>query len=146
MAYVRINKTDEELLAMRNAGMTNQDIANALGCTIHAVRNHIGPQPGKNWPDFKKRMTETPPESKIPVHDMDEAANGPSACLVVENRKIDLAGTYGNYSIDTKEQMIAIMTQQYQILLDYDDFRTLTSEMNAILNKLDNLKITPEMW
>lgn len=146
MAYVRINKTDEELLAMRNAGMTNQDIANALGCSIHAVRNHIGPQPGKNWPDFKKRMTETPPEPQKPEPVRHEAANGPSACLVVENRKIDLAGTYGTYSIDTKEQMIAICTQQTQALLDYDDFRTLAHELNAIVNKLDSLKMTPEMW
>lgn len=39
----------DELRRMRDNGMTNADIAEAVGCTVCTVRRYIGPQPGRNW-------------------------------------------------------------------------------------------------
>ena len=39
----------DELRRMRENGMTNADIAQALGTTAVTVRRYIGPQPGRNW-------------------------------------------------------------------------------------------------
>ena len=89
----RKNLDTEEMLKMRYAGMTNADIANVLGVTHTTVWKHIGPQPGKNWEDFKQRMEQTPivpmPEAKVEVVPEPVIA----ACLAITNRKISLAGT-----------------------------------------------------
>ena len=37
----------DELLKMRESGMTNSDIANALNVSSNTIRYHIGIQPGR---------------------------------------------------------------------------------------------------
>ena len=45
----------DEMLKMREAGMTNQDIANSLNASVITVRRYIGTQPGN-----RSRRMETP--------------------------------------------------------------------------------------
>lgn len=43
--YRNVDYTNSELLKMREEGLTNQQIADVVGCNILTVRNRIGKQP-----------------------------------------------------------------------------------------------------
>ncbi len=82
----------EEMLKMREAGMTNQDIADSLDTTVCTVRRYIGLQPGsRRRPDTAPGIDRTgKADAKI------------DAALTVTNRTLDLAGAVAEYSLDTK--------------------------------------------
>ena len=50
----------DELLSMRASGMTNRDIANALGVNYQTVLKHIGKQPSPSeWKAISVALPET---------------------------------------------------------------------------------------
>lgn len=82
----------EEMLKMREAGMTNQDIADSLDTTVCTVRRYIGLQPGS-----RRR-----PDAAPGIDRAGKADAKIYAALTVTNRTLDLAGAVAEYSIDTK--------------------------------------------
>ena len=146
----RKNLNDQEMLNMRYAGMTNADIANALGVTTVTVIRHIGPQPGKNWADFKKRMKEAPivpmPEAKVEVVPEPVIA----ACLAITNRKISLAGTACKYGLDMGKKLLRVKRAKDEegpvMEFPLEELGDIINELSAIARKLPELAVTPEMW
>lgn len=143
----KIEHTREELLAMREAGMTNRDIADTLHIAIGTVRKYIGPQPGKNWHDYIKRREAEPfTAPRQNVEPKPEPVNNPAARLVVTNRTIKLTGEIASYTVDAKDAMVMIEAEDGLELLNFDDLKKFTDELQAIVCHLDGLRVTPEMW
>lgn len=146
----RKNLDTEEMLKMRYAGMTNTDIANALGVTHTTVWKYIGPQPGKNWAEFKERMKQAPivpmPEAKVEVIPEPVIA----ACLAITNRKISLAGTACKYGLDMGKKLLRVKRAKDEegpvMEFPLDELGDIINELSAIARKLPELAITPEMW
>lgn len=127
--------TDAELLSMRDAGMTNADIANSLGVTPQTIIRHIGPQPGKNWGDYKRRMG----MPNTACTGISEAIpDAPAQALTVANLVTYLTGEVAQYSVDTKARMVKFMVPGAESMLEipFDAWRTFVREVQAVVGYL----------
>ena len=71
MAYKRIGVTASEMMAMREQGLSNKDIANLLEINPLTVRRYIGPQGGRMeslaaFKEDKPKVVEAEPEVETP--------------------------------------------------------------------------------
>ena len=141
--------TIDELLHMREQGMTNRQIAEMLDVGYETVKRYIGKQP---------KGVRKPRECKE-VEQPKETASAPaaSACLVVQNREIELCSANGNrYTIDCKQKQILIcaeMLGENSGLITFDELNGLISkvdefraELQAIASKIGALTMQNEMW
>lgn len=143
--------TVDELMQMREGqGMTNQQIADALDVNVNVIRRYIGNQP---------KGIRKPREYKAEEPKKQEAAPAPaaSACLVVQNREIELKGVCGSYMIDCKNrQMYAdvnLFGEEKNLVMSIDDIPGIIgkmdefkAELQAIAAKMDALTMQNEMW
>ena len=138
--------TVDEMLKMRQSGMTNADIAAALECSYQTVRKYIGRQPGSL---YGKSQTPTVGGSvQVPATPKEPPVNGPEAALVVEDRSVSLTGLTGSYIIPFSEQVIHITTDfaPGELSIPFSALDDFVKELSAIRRKLDEFKIRNEMW
>lgn len=142
MRRKRLNKdiSVDEMLNMRAAGMTNADIANAIGGSVSTVYRYIGAQP----PGLRRRQSPPPvPDKEEPRHE-----EFVEAALVVENRSIGLAGLFAGYRIDVKSKQVAVFVEDGvdALIVPFDKVSTFASELNAICRHVGELRVGNEMW
>ncbi len=139
MATFNRDISNSELLHMRDQGMTNQDIANALGVTCQTVRNRIGKQPQGMRGGRVARNIKTLVKPTAPVEEPASAA-----FLVVEDRTISLAGTFGSYVVYPQSQRVEFSVADNVVKFDQlDDF---INELKAISRKIPMLQRKNEVW
>ncbi|MCR5826370.1 MAG: hypothetical protein K6G54_07375 [Oscillospiraceae bacterium] len=146
----------DEMMRMRESGMTNQDIANALGCSYSAVYNRIGKQPYAHHGVAEKVVL--PPKVRAaelkavssPAASIVEKppVNGPEASLVVEDRTVSLTGLCASYVVSSKEKrvLVCISPDGPSFCMDFADIEAFAAELSAIRDRLNSLALTNEMW
>ena len=144
MGAPRLNRTDDELRAMRNAGMTNADIANCLGVNPATIIRHIGPQPGKNWEGYKRRMAM--PGPRTVRAEPEEPA--PEAVLAVTNRCTYLSGKVAEYCVDAGAKAVKFkpLTADGMVEVSFDDWAAFAREVEAIGRNLAAQRVPVEAW
>ena len=132
-----------EMMTMRNEqNMTNQEIADALGCSYQTVLNLIGKQPQtmrkhKSYPEVRVPTPSKPkPEEEICP-----------AALVLAERSYTLQGEIGRYEIDTCAQVVHIqIPEQGRFSVALKDIGILHNELGAILRNADKTRFGVEAW
>lgn len=129
---------------MREEGMSNRAIGEALGISRVTVHKYLGPQGPGIRREYGAARNPKPYKDPAPVPAPVEEA---PACLVVEDRIVALQGMAGSYDISPKRQLIDVtLATGEKIQVGFEVFRMLVDEMSAIKRKLDSLKIENEMW
>lgn len=139
----RIDLPVDEMLKMRENGMTNRDIANAFGVHVQTVKKRIGPEGryrrGVRYINIVPQKKEEPEEQY-------------SASLVVQNKSIELDGTYGRYVVDFREKKVIASiakTEEAEEMfsVEFEKIETLINELQAIRRNIrDKGGIGSEMW
>lgn len=129
-----------EMRRMREEGMSNIEIANALGCSRPVVYKYIGAQPPEMRAAYGSR------KNPKPYREPDVKEEAP-ACLAVVDREVVLQGVVGKYCISPKcKKMEMVLASGLSAEMDFEKVRQFADELNAIARKLDSLKIENEMW
>lgn len=137
----------DELMNMRASGMTNSDIANALGICIQTVRNYIGAQPGKGG-----RQARYLPPPKVEHENCIGGGSGVSesapACLVVTRREINLEGVYGKHRISSNGSSVTLYLPEAEEFIDMpvDKLPDFINELTAIMRNIPKLSKLNEAW
>lgn len=138
--------TINEMKELRySEGLNNQEIADRLGVHVNTIYRHIGKQP-KELRKVRSSGVVYPPSFKTETKPKEEPVN---ALLVVTNRSINVVGADNEYSIDYAEQRIRMRRRndgKFYWDLSFEEIGNVASELSAIAKKVQNLKITPEMW
>lgn len=121
-----------EMQKMREAGMTNQDIANALDVSYQTVYKYIGQQPQ----GMRKRYARIGAQVKE-----EEAAH-----LVVTYRTVELEGEFAAYSICAGMVTINFDSLNESLKLKKEGIETLIAELKEIQRNVDKLEKGSEMW
>ncbi len=133
--------TINELMTMREEqGMSNQDIADALGVNVQTIYNYIGKMPKELYKPRTRKEPAVPAPGKV-----EEPA--PEACLVVQNRTIELHGLENTYIIDSKKgEVLVNMSDESGMIINFDKLPALVNELRAIQRKISELTVKNEMW
>ncbi len=130
--------TIQEMLTMRESGMTNDDIANALGVSYPTVYRAIGKQPSRGgWVARSIHVKTQRVEAQTEEHD---------AVLPVVNRVTSLAGKWATYSVDAGEKTVKIECGDWQIGIPFGEWQTFCAEVEAIGRNLGRQIVGAEMW
>lgn len=141
-----------ELLKMREDGMTNKQIANALGCSPWSIINLIGKQPEwmteqsikegreKRKQTFaNRRIDGTPmPAAQSPRGGTAVREEEPKKCVLVVKSlppmPIPLHGEFMDYVISADRTSVDVETEQGRCLLQIpmEKIDTFIAELNAI--------------
>ena len=135
-----------EMMEMReNEGMSNREIAEALGTTQTTVRKYIGNQP-KGMRKYRSKGVIYPPS----MRSAEPPKNEPSeALLVVANRCVNVVGSENEYEIDYSAQRVRMRRQKdgkFYWDFAFDELAGVAAELGVIAKKTNELRITPEMW
>lgn len=75
---------------------------------------------------------------------------GYPACLHVEPSTVNLAGAYGHYSIDAKQDTVTVFAEDSEFILTgvvkAEQLSTLIRELQAIERNIDKVKPKMEVW
>lgn len=131
-----------ELEQMRENGMTNQEIADAIGVSYQTIRKLIGRQP----PGLRK-----PGVYHRPNFVQSEPKEEPPATLIVEDRALKLAGLYASYKIMVKNKLINVILDTSEgvspaMEIPFDQIDTFIQELQAIQRHVKGMTIGNEMW
>ena len=132
--------TIEEMRKMREAGMTNQDIADRLDVGKSTVYRYIGAQGGVGG-----RVSRTIPAPVVPLERKREEPVYPGVLPVV-NRVTYLTGTAAEYVVDAKEQKITFQLGDVVAEVEFDKWRAFADEVQAVSRHLSEQLVTPELW
>lgn len=131
-----------EMLRMREEGMSNKAIGDALGVSSQTIYRHIGPQ----GPEIRRQPVYGGKPKPYHEPEVEKKEEYP-ACLVVVNRAISLKGTVCHYEIDPKSKLLKIIMEDgANMKLDFEKFGTFVEELEAIKRNISTLKIENEMW
>lgn len=151
------NLNTEELLKMRESGMTNSDIAKVLECSYSAVLKAIGKQP----PSMRVYNNTYQPDPSYefnavvkPVPVKAEAKRcEPQVSLMVENHDIRLAGLFASYHINTKNSLLEVIDSNTDddkphvaMAISTEQLRTFITELQTIEKRISGFKPGDEMW
>lgn len=125
-----------EMEQMRLDGMSNREIADALDVSYTTVLAYIGKQPS----GMRKYSKYTDDVEIIP-----SVVEAP-ACLVMQNKVIELHGLVGTYEINCKQQHVDVMYGETVLRLTFEEMNNFADELKAISRKLDSLNVEHEMW
>lgn len=143
-----------ELMEMRNQGMTNPDIANALDTTSRTVWTYIGPDGtrGKHRKmDFSSRVKAV--EAKYasePAQEPAATSDEPKACmgLCSQDTTFQTLSDHRKYTIhrDCDACEVTMHTDCGDILLSVEDIKSIANECSAIIRWLgDSLTLKMEV-
>lgn len=123
--------------SMRDQGMSNKEIANALGCSIAAIYHHIG-----GVKKHKKSDESYPPEThekriEIPKHVKPAEQTIPeSSLLKLVSKKQEMKGDVCTYSIDMLTGDIEIKDGVVNGILDLRTLSLFINELGEIKKML----------
>ena len=135
--------TVDEMLAMRASGMSNREIADALGCGYSTLVKYIGPQPGRGG-----RVSATIQSAPVvPItRKHEEPVEVTEGVLPVVNRTISLRGEYGEYEVNTKAMTVTCAVGDSVVEIPFDKWETFAKEVAAINRNLARASLSPEIW
>lgn len=149
----------ERWRSMREAGMTARDIAAKCGVSEATIYNRLGPKGGKASKHAAAlgRTIQAKKAEPIPEE--------PSACLIIQNKTIELHGLHGTYLVDIKAKEIAAdfiqddgTTETVKLtgenleeyiagnLAKIKKLQDQNAELLAIQRKINSMHIGGEMW
>ena len=127
---------------MREEGMSNRAIGEALGLSHVTIHRYLGPQGPGIRREYGAGKKPKPYSEPAP-----ETAKEVPACLAVVDREVILQGIVGQYCISPKhKKMEMVLASGLNTEMDFDKVRQFADELNAIVRKLDGLIIENEMW
>lgn len=132
----------DEMLKMRESGMTNQDIAQALGVSYATIYAYLGAQPTRRMRSIGGYASPVPKPTK-------EAEPAPEACLVVSSRVTRLDGFEAHYTIDSERASVLIRSNanpEEAIEVSLENLTALIAELTAIGRNIEKIKVANEMW
>lgn len=121
--------TTQEMLQMRQSGMTNQDIANALGISYSTVHKYIGVQSTRGG-----RIA-----SKMPR----ENSRQDIKTLPILSRTTTFKGVSTQYVVDEDKKTVSIISADDEsswVTIRFDDFRAFCDEVQAVGGYLEKVK------
>lgn len=123
----RIEITQHELECMRANGMTNTDIANALGCSYTYVYKKLGPQPGMvGWHAMNISLDENTPV---------EPVEKPKT-LMLTKAMITLEGRQMYYSISKNTDVVKLTDKDTGDNINFE-----IPSIGAIISELQEVMI-----
>ena len=133
-----------ELLRMRDEeGVSNREIADALGVSYSCIKKYIGCQP--------KGMRKV--RSKGVVYGRGKSEEAPAEeippCLVIRNRTVTAAGIDMEYIIDYELQTVRMHKPSRSNIFwmfTFDELANALPELQAISRRASECRVTPEMW
>ena len=129
----------DEMLYMREQGMSNQEIAESLEVTAPTIYHYIGRNP-KNMPRRHKMIEESSAPRTVQQEEVIPA------CLLMENRKINLIGQTHEYEVNEKDMSVRIKrTGDMPFVMKIEDLDDFISELQAIKRHV-NKPMTMEAW
>ena len=133
----------DELLKMRESGMSNVDIANALEVSLQTIYRHIGAQGGRGG-KCSRRIAPPPTFSGTEK----PAKEAHEACLALKGNIFYLEGLFAKYKVDTSDQEIHYDSADDMLhgVISFDELECFVKELSAIQRKVGSLKFENEMW
>lgn len=130
-----------ELMKMRESGMTNQDIANTLDVGVSTIYRYIGAQP----PGMRKKREY---RNEFTHHQEDQREEFEEAALIVEDRRICLAGLFAGYKVNIKAKEVIVFVEDGvdALTIPFDQVETFAKELRAISKHVNSLHIGNEAW
>ena len=136
----------DELYAMRNAGMTNADIAKSLGVSYETVLKHIGKQPGRGSKLAGFVPVDLGERAEPVVEPEPQKPEVPEPVLPVVCRVTYLEGEAGKYTVNSAEKTVTVGYAGGCIQMSFDDLDKIIAEMAAISRKIHQQGESAEMW
>lgn len=124
---------------MRESGMTNMDIANALGVSYPTVYRVLGRQPSRGGRVAQWIPTES---IKLDEPNVDEH----DGVLPVFNRITCLQGKDAVYKVNAKEKTVSISVGDAEIKLEFAAIPGFCDELDAIKRNVTKQAVGPEIW
>ncbi len=136
--------SQSELLSMREQGMSNSEIAEALGVGYQTILRNIGKQP-REIRRSRKALTKSDFLEKKMNLPEEEA---PVACLAVRKSPLCLTGSVADYELDSEREKITITNAQrdYYFRLEASNLEQFIRELQAIARNIEDSKQKLEMW
>lgn len=140
----------EELKQMYESGMSFRDIGDSLGVSYQTIRTHlkgivsprgVGGYHARRIPAEAFRA----PAQKADMQQMD-VQNSANACLVVENKLINLEGVIGKYMVDAKSKTVVCQIAGATFDIQPDTILTLVEELKALGRNVGQMTVGSEMW
>ena len=139
----------EELKQMYDSGMSCEGIAKSLDCSPATVYRYLqgytggrrGGRCARNIPDREIRKN----SREMDMQQMD-VQNSANACLVVENKLINLEGTIGKYMVDAKSKIIVCQIAGATFDMQPDTIPALVEELKALGRNVGQMAVGCEMW
>lgn len=138
----------EELKQMYENGMNPSDIASVLEVSRATVYRYLqgytggrGGRCARSIPDREIRKN----SREMDMQQMD-VQNSANACLVVENKLINLEGTIGKYMVDAKSKTIVCQIAGATFDMQPDTIQALIEELKALGRNVGQMAVGCEMW
>lgn len=141
----------DELKRMYDNGMSCADIAKSIGVSNATIYKYLqGHTVGRNG----GRCARLIPDDVIrPSHSANgsgakepENRNAEHACLVVEDRTVDLVGTIGRYVVNAKTRSALCSIGNTPTELSLETIPALIDELKALGRLGNTLNVGNEMW
>lgn len=145
----------EELAEMYHSGMSQRDIANAIGVNQTTVSYNlrkfgicVGRGQGMGEGGYIARtIPKKDYVSRETVEKQEMAVkNAINACLVVEDRSFSLKGVVGRYEVSAKSKIVLASIGDRVLELDVDILAPLADELKALARNLTGMELSNEMW
>lgn len=136
----------EEMLRMRENGMSNMEIANAVGAGYSTVWKYLGADPGRGGhvsTSIPTQVINLKPRNEKPVEAAEAVYEG---VLPVVNRVISLKGEYGEYEVDTKNKKVTFAVGNTVAEIGFDEWAIFAKEVAAIERNVSKIGLSPEIW
>lgn len=145
-----------QLVEMYLGGMSQRDIANAIGLSQTAIGYHLrkaGICVGKgqgmgNGGHVARTIPKKDYVVKAEAEKQEMAQkNAVNACLVVSSRCYNLKGQVAKYQVYAGENFVTIHLGPHEIMLEAKELTTFADELKAVARGLAGIQsIGPEMW
>ena len=133
--------TISEMRKMRESGMNNADIAQALDVGKSTVYRYIGGQGGRGG-----YVTKSIPVGISSQPKKEPEPEGYVGILPVVNRVTYLKGNVGEYSVDSGDKSVTMMAGDMACKMSFDELIEFAAEINAISRNLKSQRVNPEIW
>lgn len=139
-----------EMMRMRESGMSNAEIARAVGAGYSTVARYLGAQPGRGGRvsasipqqaiDIKPRVERTERPVEKPTEEVYEGV------LPVVNRRVSLKGEFGEYEVDQKDKKVTFAFSDMVAEISYEEWQIFAKEVTAISRHISKEGLSPEIW
>lgn len=139
----------EELQQMYDAGMSQREIAEAVGCSQHTISNYLRGHCNRGRGGRVASRIDKHDFAVEPKREEMQAIaekNAANACLVVASKQVVLEGMVGSYHVFGKDETIVIEIGKDMTEVKFDALPGLIEELKAIARNIDSVKAGCEAW